>query len=1192
MQEIEVIEKTQDVMGILDMVAEVRDRLLAEYEPRLPASVTIPLIEKLLTVTRLTTKSLLTEVNVINGLLILDMTHREFIVGILNGTHEDEVITVPITFPIEVISGGRIKYDTNAPTNMIIRPVYIRVATGEDGLLSSGSKTFDVAGLGIGAVEMFYSWACSRAMDDLRRVAPKDFVYPPREDYVTDGRKLIVDSESVALAKILGGIVSRDFMLPKEIFGSNLGILGYGAFRNALTMGDEYTTQLQTLEEHVAVRERDDKIIDAVSSEEYRRAVLIEYIRDRLPHTRVESILRVIGDMTRSSDILGLLKEPERKMITQAIIDDEKILDGITNNQCPHRKNVGQLYRAISAEDKAGVLERLQEYIGETTDDMVVCKKCSFPLMCPHALIYQRAITEMKNMADIKALLSGYIYPDKIEGNFVCRVCGEIIIGISAFDAVVGDISIGYHEREDDPDASALWSEISFLTKYVTFDNLVNRSSFVRSILNLIWPIVSSANDKISASRGNSLDEIASKKRLNNAVHIFAAFVYFSIISKTSQGPEVVIISLAYDADTPGTTETAKMLNFAVRVIMDTMGIHVRRAGGLSAQMIGNDILNAYKIISQTKKGAISQVVEGDAGTDLWMVNSFMWYLADHLYGNDDADNVRRIIDRVAPYKETAEKSKRTIRVRQFVGLTPPPEMRLKMMPQSPEEIIGRYTPKAVTGVAKKGSAETPPPRGMIPLKKFQSPLYEATSALYKTYLDGAMPVMYELMTHAYENFGDDAARESYFSMPGVALLKDYATLAVRLIRYQWCRIVHPIPFIRRYYLPQTASLGMMYTDEGDKRVWVRFGKYSRSPGKKGPWVYEDAYDGPAISSGRPLWMDTTGYLLSPSSKVTDDAKIREAIIEKERGGNIISFYEFICPIGDQHEFVDDVCKKCGGRLGGGSKKDRETFIGKYSKKYTADQLMLNPPPTPKKIVETAVPQRKPVSVKPVDFGLLSEAAKYCNVPPNVIASIGAFDGVNYKSIVDGTYHAPVITSRLSLRPDKLRTACITLISRYGSFVNIANDHRPLKEILDVIGDIRVPRGIMSLADFADGFVEDYSNVFNNNSPKDLVDFALGRFVTMILKLKAIEAAHKEVKGIIQWIISSALSDERLATKPMITSWSSIIKAQKDEGDTNNDDDAGLSRENEDDEEDGDGMDVDEEEGEGDGSNQIKWHGE
>lgn len=1183
MQEIEVIEKTQDVMGILDMVPEVRDRLLAEHEPGLPASVTVPIIEKLLVITRLMTKSLLPEVNVINGLLILDMTHREFVVGILNGTHEDEVISVPITFPIEVISGGRVKYETNAPTGMTLRPLYIRVASSVTGVMSEGTRTFDVAGLGPEAVEMFYSWACSRGLDDLRRDAPPDFVYPPREDYVTDRRGPIIDSESVALAKTLGAVVSRDFMLPKEIFGSNLGILGYGTFRNALTLGTEYDVPLHVLEERVATMSRDSKITDAVSTEEYRRAVLLKYIHDRLPHPRVAAVMASVGVMTRSSEILGLLKEPERKMITQAIADDEKALEGITNNQCPHRKVVGNLHRAISADDKKAVLEKLDEYIGETTEDMVSCKKCSFPLMCPHTLIHQRAMAEMKNMAEIKSLLSGYIYPDKIEGNFVCRVCGEIIVGISAFDAVVGDISIGYHEREDDPDASALWSEISFLTKYVSFDNLVNRSSFVRSILNLIWPIVSSSNDKISASRGNSLDEIASKKRLNNAIHIFAAFVYFSVISKTTQGPEVVTITLAYPSDTPGTTETAKMLNFAVRTIMDNMAIHVRRAGGLSAQMIGNDILNAYKVISQTKKGAISQVVDSDAGTDLWMVNSFMWYLADHLYGNDGRDNVLRVIDRVAPYKDIEAASKRAIRVRHFVGLVPEPEMRLKMMAQSPEEIISRYTPKSLPHPTKVGG-------GKKVLSRFQSPLYEATSMVYKAYLEGAMPVMYELMAHAYQNFGDDAARDAYFGMPGVGMLKDYATLAVRLIRYQWCRIVHPIPFKRRYYIPQSATLSMMYTDEGDKRVWVRFGKYSRPAGKKGPWVYEDGYDGPAIASGRPLWMDTTGYLLDGKAKGTSDAAIRAAIIEKEQAANIIGFYEFICPLGDQHDFVGGVCTKCGAHLGGGSKKDRETFVGKYAKKYAADQLMLNPPPAPRAQSDDAMTpaKRKPIAVKPVDFSLLSEAAKYCNVPPNVIASIGAFDGVSYKSIVDGTYHAPVITSRLSLRPDRLRTACITLISKYGSFVNIANDHRPLKEILDVIGDIRVPRGIMSLRDFADNFVNDYNDVFNNNSPKDLVDFALGRFVTMILKLKAIEAAHKEVRSVIAWVVSSALSEERLATKPVITSWASIIKAQKDENDTNNDDDAGASREGEDDDEDGDGMDVDEEEGENDGSNQIK----
>ena len=93
----------------------------------------------------------------------------------------------------------------------------------------------------------------------------------------------------------------------------------------------------------------------------------------------------------------------------------------------------------------------------------------------------------------------------------------------------------------------------------------------------------------------------------------------------------------------------------------------------------------------------------------------------------------------------------------------------------------------------------------------------------------------------------------------------------------------------------------------------------------------------------------------------------------------------------------------------------------------------------------------------------------------------------------------------------------------------------------------------------------------------------------MVLKLKAVEKEHPNLKAILSWVISGALGDERLSTKPVITSWASIIKAQKDDVDSNTDDNGGSNRDDENDDEDnGDGMDVDFEDGDGDGSNQIK----
>ena len=1211
MQEIEVVEAPVETLDLVDLVPELRTRYLETFLPYMDPKDYNALLDRLLTKIRLSTKSELPEINVNNAIAALKFIGLKFVIGVDITQTEEHLVTAPFPVDIEVIGSrgrGDVAYKSVNPSNQLFRAMYIKVEYPHG---SNNIKEFDLSQMSEAQALAIWSWSVGKI---------NELIISSVETWVTYANKpesrqeqLVSDTEYLRLASELEEITGRSFIVPYNIFYYALSMVGYARFVDSLLLGQDNTRLLSELRYEISAKETLQRLKTKIEEDRYNKGTFLYYAKERLPADRHKKfVASTTPDMT-FDEIQQLLSSSDLKLVLDAISDEKKKVDALTNNNCPHKKLVATLSSEVVSDEKADTLKALTEYLpaDHSDQELIPCNKCKFPLMCPHDLIMQRGLADRKNTKEIKDAIKGYIYPDSIQGNYVCRICGQVILSISSFDLVVDQYS--FSRTDDDPEVSAIWTEVSYMTRYITFKNLVNKNSFVSAIVSLIWPLIESKVAQIMTSRGSSAEELNAKKRINNAIYIFAAFINLSVTSAsttTTSTKDTVGVSLAYPAETQGKDAMAKMFNFAASTIWSTMTTHIRRVPGMSIKMIAQDLVAAYRSIAEKKKGPIVQMYDESGNTDTWLNSSWFEYICAHTLDVFTEKNINALLDKIAPFKEIAQDtpkkkkqedassppakmSKKTIKARQVnYDALKLGTFKLPMPFMTPEDVRKKYLPVHSKPVPYSQVIEG-------------DPMLKAVDEWYKKYFDQSFILMIKYFSEIYPKIGynSDQPTQELAALtrdPDMKTLKRYEQLVTRLIRYVAMKNFHPMPDKNSYATEVEVPLAYIYKADGTKRSWSEYGPWKRPEGKKGPWVrdekstYKYVWPADKINS----WKDSAGYTYaSKGDDASSDADIIVALRARERIENMIAFYEFICPKGDLHEFGNTKkCTKCEYIQGKKSPDDEHKYYDKFLAEYQRDQKIITPDTKPMDLVAPKPPQKKPVEVKPLDFNLVIEAAKFCGLQPNMIASIGAYEKVKMKDIQDNKFTAPVTTSKAMSRPDKIRSCCISMIIAYGSFVNIAKNYSPPADLLKLLEDVRVPKDIMSLDTFADSFTEKYDTVFNNNSSKDLIDFALGSFVAMILRLRDVLHGHKELRPIVDWVLEKTFGPENLSTKAEITNWSSILKKEREISDMNTEEIIGPAEDEDEDAAGGEafGNDIDNEDIYDDGDdvgNQIKVRG-
>lgn len=1165
--QIEVIETESVQYDLLTAPEELRERIYESLREK--DGVDIDLLRRTIDGTiadkRCTTRSHIKEVNISNALTILHKYGVPFVMEIPEENVESRTLSLSFIAPAMVT--GTKKYVTNVP----IDKRFTCNAVISMGVTFNTIEERDI--------DILWTWACTNLDLVHKHICIPAVVWEKLNESVmskSDRLPAITDTDMIALCKSLEEITGVSFMVPSKILYASLADAGHQHIWQEVSLHGFNTDKVSAMLAGVrtdieAVKFRNENYLHMLQ-EEYKRSTLMYFAGLRLPTKTWKGIQEKITGLMNTNDILDIMKPADAKMVSDAIRDNEERAKSLLNNTCPHKKLVKHLHAVTDNDSRKEILESIGEYydaIPENSEEYVECKKCHFPLMCPHELIYQQEIAKGKLPSAIKDELSGYIYPDRVLGNYTCRICGQIIIAISAFESIVTQSLEGY-DLSDDPERSAFWSDVNSYAKFVNMENLVNRSSFINTIVNGTYPLVARVHAKFGNARGVSADEINAKKRVANAVYIFAAFINLAIKSSLSSDTDTVKVSLTIPPETRGGDPRARSFRYALETIIRTQNTNIRKVPGLTEQMIVQDLLAAYKDISLGPNGgAIVQTHNSKSDDITWLYDPIFRYIVFHrvpvLHGPED---YQKMLDKVLPpVVIPGAKSKKSERITRSLKTAVH-----EAQPWKPINIDNRdhYLRNKNARVAW---AEL--------WKNYSEVGYSAFIDFLKIYPRDTYTVIKKSSSavEAIDEIGGgnnaeyNAELSAFMSGPRAnmlaieQLLKDI--LAPVIGRY-----VSPLPDKNRYYKYPKIPLGYIYNDDGQKRKFIHFETWVKS-GKK--WTRGTG------STPHNLWVDNNGY--SYGMPIKTDDEIMNAIQNVEKVDNMLTFYDYRCPLGDSHTTEGNKCTKCGYVAG----KSGKEYYEKYIKEYNSDLADLAPVTNreqsrrqvPDKTIET-----KDIKVEPLDFNKIIEAAKFCGFEPGAFAAIGSSEGVEYSVILKGKYTAPVVYDRWSTRIAKLHSYCSLLISKYGQLVNIGNTISPAKDVSEILDQVRMPSNIPSLTEFAHDFNKNYKTIFAKRSPKEIVDYLMDSLASYILTLRNLQEKHHAIEPAVTWIINSVFYADRIMAKPGHINWTLIRTTEEfDE----NVEDTSAADDDDPDEAYGDGLDVDNDpdDGEHDG-NQIK----
>jgi hypothetical protein len=1127
------------------------------------------------------------EVNISNALSLMNKYNIGFQLTILPKISETRSLSLNFISVARVYGNagvrGQLDYITNIPTGESFTPISVKA---ESRVLDPIEVVFDLSNNS--GIDDLYSWACNLPVG-LRHGDLIQFVTDlgifEKVAAISDRLPIIKDSDMIALGTALEKITGESFMVPNNILYNTLSLAGHAKLWHIVSNNGfsdkQVPIELAKVAHNIAADKFRTDAIKILAVRESNKSTILYHVKSRLPEKVYADFISRSRPSMSGDELLSLLGDRDKDIITKSISDANKNAAALMNNACPHKKIHSKIVMAKDNLLRREILQEIEGYYTEvpssSSESFIECSKCHFPLMCPHELIYQKGVASGKNTNEIKESLAGWIYPDKVLGNYTCRICGQIIISISAFDSVVTQSYENYDLGEDE-ERSAFWSDVNMYSKYIMTENLVSRTSFISTIVGVAYPFVTRAALKLGSAKGVSVEEVNAKKRIMSIIYIFACFINLAIKSElASNDRDVVKVSLTMPSDVKGKDLRSKMFHFAVSTIMRTQNINIRRIIGLTEEMIGQDLLGAYKELSTS--GPVAQMHDSRSDDISWTHDSLYRYIVYHVLplirGPKDFDDN---LDSILPPKVTkkTERSRKAIISRSIFTANTGHLVNVdsfKFKPFDRSSITYNKSAKRVDPGVLRAAFDD--------LWEKYSKLSFAFTINYlpihakPTYVNLVKPPSYK---ESIDEIGGGRTSDfntklkEYIAGPGAIIRSIEAELKL-LCGYRTARYINPLPSTGTYYVPYLSPLGFIYGLTGHKRKWDKYKNYKKISGK---WIKNSGEDKDIA-----LWADCTGFTYKDA--VVSNHDVMESIKESEKVDNMITFYEFRCPKGDSHDIdvQNNACIKCGLVPGKG---DLE-YYKKYVKEYLKDLEELAPrlniiAPT---IAIKSVAEYKDIG--PLDFNKIIEAAKYCKIEPGALSSIGSSEGLDYQVIARGKFTAPIAYDKYASRITKLKAYCLLLITRYGQVVNMANSIDPSKEVSDLLAKVVVPSDLMSLEVFADNFVHKYSYIFVKKGPKEITDFLLESFAELLLKLRDMEVKHPTISSIFKWIINGPFYADRVVSKPQIVNWSAIIKVETEEiYDVNYDANAGIVMD-EDVEETENNMDVEDESEDG---NQIK----
>jgi hypothetical protein len=967
-------------------------------------------------------------------------------------------------------------------------------------------------------------------------------------------------SEFLKRANILTGLA----LLPQFSWSTLVSLDKYGLL---LSMNNYDESKLDTMQDEID----DKKFRDIIKKKEARSELLLEeYLNiasEKLSSNRYLEIMAQKSKIFTIEDLSAIFTKDEMDLIRLTHKKKEEYWEAISKNKCDHAQIYFKMRKAKSIKDMEFWYNKLQQFYDKKSlptnnngNDFIKCKNCNFEILCPHIEELTKLMIGIggKGQASgkpsifkiIKEAMTKYIGTSRSLGALYCRICGEKIENEhrKVFE---------YGHSEVDDLHKMMWGEANNVVRNIQFKTIVDYNDVVRNIIYKCRPFLEEIESNLLKAKTNSPENVEDVMRLYSAVYCWGYTVHLTEVN-SSQG-EIGIFGL------PPTTKPNILLTSALKHIVQSKNVLINRIRGVTTEKIQKILIRSYNEFKSHKNDVLrftnnsNDILRNILLDPIYGYIFNVYNIVDNISrGQTDLTKIFKSMEKILGLNVTdLEKidhiySKVKIPRRNYTVAAanektlPRKKYNSRVIDRSREVLKNvKVGGKDISPLLREKTRGEPQNLGDILFESFGLFMNFIQSKVWLEppwSSDDNVVTLNESYKSHYDNY--DALRKKE---------RD-------IIIESKIKLIKPFYFHRfestRKWLPEMASnsdITKFFDDKGNHQKWDIF-VYSDESGKERlDLSQKDVNDIANLKSGTKITPDMfkkmklidlksskTGILKSESNISYDAKKVLAVLKIKSMEENFFRYYSFRCPEGGQHDFDTKSsptlplssspsektekrrkCIKCGFD---GTKDPK--YLAKYQKEYikhdskAAEKIM-------KKISEIYQKKSPPLSASTKhpsgkwswksNENIVSITSRKLKTSEILINSFGGTEGLEYKTVQDGTATLPITKIRVEILDSYVKF----IFSKYFQLKHINEMYNPPDELKKLRGKIK------SFSPVHEQYNDDVDKVREFLSVEEQIKFMIESICRILIQI-----SDNGGEAFSKYAIDKLVEYDRLLSKP------------------------------------------------------------
>lgn len=738
--------------------------------------------------------------------------------------------------------------------------------------------------------------------------------------------------------------------------------------------GQDISEFLECHQEAIKTQEVMRRVQEEFHAQVAKARQYLVIIEEKLGTKRSQEIITEIRKNTgqpeanNPEDVLSACTKRERELVTTEYNSRELLWKAHLNNKCGHLPLAFRLRRAVSTDQMLSTFDKLKHYFApghKNQNQMIPCRNCSFPTICPHVVEWVQLMKENAPQSTFHRRLREYADPLPLAGSrvYFCKICNEQLAHDVSTRAPGKQFGMFGDFREDGQ--NEMWGAIVRLLdpkdanhKILLYDQVVHVTNMATNIVSDIFPLVLSFRSK------NKLN--AQQAKLVMITYVYAA-VFNLVISRTDDEHALKI-------RVNGAPNNAKPAELAKRMLQNLQKIY----GGLIKLAEAT-----FEQVSRQFKDAYVDILKYYGRQIITVQNTAAILLQTIM----TCDPIYHYLKVTAARKGDLDQKK----LDQFEFL-----VGFKMHDYLRRKPDKRYATFMAASLAGIGSVQLP--IGLEPEFSHTQPEMLFYRDMYgaREKKGGREQVsIADMAFRQFVLFNTKRANKEQLAAyeKGQAALLQAEERELHKWRIQILVAAHGqvIGGGHLPYFKYPAPLTSLYDEDGNKHIWGTF--VYRSGKQTKEFSRKEAASRPSGWKYVSTKCSICNATLGETSKL-DLAKTTESLKAKSAIGHLLAMYTVKCPEEGLHEFEKGHCRKCRMPVGLLTPTDASLsepaavkFFRKYSSTIQVEKvdMVLKPPQITQLVWE---------DVKfTFDRTAITEASKIAGVHVNELLNLGDAEG-------------------------------------------------------------------------------------------------------------------------------------------------------------------------------------------------------